>query len=83
MSGEETIALKVKDQNGLELQFRVKKTIKMERVFTNFANRLGVAVENLRFQLDGERVNPQDTPKTLELEDGDQIDCVIEQTGGF
>ena len=42
----------------------------------------GVQVEQLRFLLDGERVNPDDTPASLELEDQDQLDCLLEQTGG-
>ena len=32
--------------------------------------------------LDGERINLDDTPKTLELEDQDQIDVQIDQVGG-
>jgi len=41
-----------------------------------------VQAGSLRFLLDGERIEPDQTPKTLELEDNDQIDCVLEQTGG-
>ena len=83
MSEAETISLKVKDQNGTEVQFRVKKTTKMEKIFVAYANRKGISIDQIRFQLDGERVNPNQTPKMLELEDGDQIDCVVEQTGGM
>ena len=38
---------------------------------------------SLRFLLDGERIGADETPKSLELEDQDQIDCVLQQTGGF
>eukprot|EP00956_Cyclotella_meneghiniana_P014274 scaffold21329_cov49-Cyclotella_meneghiniana.AAC.3 len=54
----------------------------MSKVFTNYAQRKGVQSDSLRFLLDGERINAEDTPKTLELEDQDQIDCMLEQTGG-
>lgn len=37
---------------------------------------------SLRFMLDGERIHEDQTPKMLELEDQDQIDCMLEQTGG-
>ena len=54
----------------------------MQKVFETYAQRKGVQVQSLRFMLDGERVNENQTPKMLELEDQDQIDCMLEQTGG-
>jgi small ubiquitin-related modifier len=36
----------------------------------------------MRFLLDGEAIKGDQTPKMLELEDGDQIDCMLEQLGG-
>jgi len=54
----------------------------MSKVFATFAERRGVQMSSLRFLLDGERIDPDTTPKMLELEDQDQIDCVLEQTGG-
>uniref|UniRef100_A0A7S2UU84 Ubiquitin-like domain-containing protein n=1 Tax=Fibrocapsa japonica TaxID=94617 RepID=A0A7S2UU84_9STRA len=82
--GEEnnTITIRVRDQTGEETFFKVKKTTRMEKVFTTYASRKGVQVNALRFLLDGERVNPAHTPKMLDLEDQDQIDCMLEQQGG-
>jgi small ubiquitin-related modifier len=54
----------------------------MEKVFNAYAQRKGVQVTSLRFLLDGERIIGEQTPKMLELEDGDQIDAVLEQVGG-
>jgi small ubiquitin-related modifier len=54
----------------------------MRKVFETYASRRGVAVDSLRFLLDGERIEDDTTPKMLELEDQDQIDCLLEQTGG-
>lgn len=54
----------------------------MEKVFSTYATRKGVSVAALRFLLDGARVGPGDTPTSLELEDQDQIDCMLEQHGG-
>jgi Ubiquitin-2 like Rad60 SUMO-like len=51
----------------------------MEKVFNAFATRRGVAVGSLRFLLDGEKIGIDQTPKMLELEDQDQIDCMLEQ----
>ena len=54
----------------------------MSKVFSTYAQRKGVQVTSLRFLLDGERIEENATPKTLELEDNDQIDCMLEQVGG-
>lgn len=69
-------------QTGEETYFKVKKTTRMEKVFNTYATRKGVQVAALRFLLDGQRVNADDTPTSLELEDQDQIDCMLEQQGG-
>lgn len=55
----------------------------MQKVFETYAQRKGVQPKSLRFLLDGERIESDQTPKMLELEDQDQIDCVLEQTGGW
>lgn len=69
-------------QNGEETQFKIKKTTKMGKVFKAYAERKGISQSTLRFLLDGERVADDQTAKMLELEDGDQIDAVLEQVGG-
>ena len=70
-------------QTGEETVFKIKKTTKMTKVFSAYAQRKGVESNSLRFLLDGERIADDQTPKTLELEDQDQIDCVLEQLGGL
>ncbi|CAM9126478.1 unnamed protein product [Choristocarpus tenellus] len=79
---KETITIRVRDQTGEETFFKVKKSTRMEKVFSTYAQRKGVNVAALRFLLDGERVSPDATPKALDLEDQDQIDCMLEQQGG-
>ncbi|CAM9323482.1 unnamed protein product [Ectocarpus sp. 6 AP-2014] len=81
-SDASTITIRVRDQTGEETYFKVKKTTRMEKVFTTYASRKGVSVAALRFLLDGSRVGAEDTPTSLELEDQDQIDCMLEQQGG-
>lgn len=55
----------------------------MSKVFDTYAQRKGVQASSLRFLLDGDRIQPDSTPKQLELDDQDQIDCMLEQSGGF
>lgn len=55
----------------------------MGKIFDAYAKRRGVDTKALRFMLDGKRILPTDTPTILELEDRDQIDCLLEQIGGW
>mmetsp|Transcript_498 Transcript_498/g.710 ORF Transcript_498/g.710 Transcript_498/m.710 type:complete len:96 (-) Transcript_498:193-480(-) len=78
----QTITIRVKEQGGEETYFKIKRTTKMSKVFDAFAQRKGVQRKALRFLLDGERINDDATANDLEIDDNDQIDCLLEQTGG-
>ena len=77
--GDTPFTIRIKDQNGEETMFKVKRTTKLEKVFNAYAWRKGVHVNELRFFLDGQPVNFDDTPEIVELEDDDQIDCMLQQ----
>ena len=62
--------------------FKVKKTTKMSKIFDAYAQRRGLQSNALRFMVDGDRVNPDQTPKMLELDDNDQVDVMLETVGG-
>ena len=65
-------------QTGEETFFKVTMTIKMSMIFDAYASRKGVQANALRFLLDGERINADQTPKQLEMEEQDQIVCVFD-----
>ncbi len=77
----EEITFRLKDQNGEETMFKVKRAIKMQKVMNAYAGRKGVDVRDLRFLLDGKSVLGADTPETLDLEDNDQIDVFLQLRG--
>jgi len=79
---EGVLTIRVKDQTGEETFFKVKDGVKMGKLFKAYSARKGVQQTSLRFLLDGERIQTDDTPKSLELEDQDQIDVLLEQFGG-
>ncbi|KAL7429903.1 hypothetical protein ACHAXM_001915, partial [Skeletonema potamos] len=81
--GGEPITIRVRDQTGEETFFKIKKSTKMSKVMKTYAGRKGVDVSTLRFLVDGDRVQPDDTPESLDLDDQDQIDCMLEQSGGW
>ena len=64
------------------MQFKIKKSTRMKKVFNAFSDRKGIQYGSMRFMLDGERVDAEKTAGELELEEGDQMDCFLEQTGG-
>ena len=77
------ITIYLKHQDGrAPTEMRVKTTIKMERIFTAYANQLNVDLSSLRFYLDETRIQEEDTPESLEMNDGDQINVYLEQEGG-
>lgn len=77
-----TICIPLYQQNGEETFFKIKKSTKMQKVFETYASRKGLDPRTIRFMVDGDRIQPHETPKMLEMEDQDQIDCRLEQSGG-
>ncbi|EYB80896.1 hypothetical protein Y032_0397g693 [Ancylostoma ceylanicum] len=82
-AGVEYIKLKVVGQDSNEVHFRVKNGTAMGKLKKSYADRTGVAVSSLRFLFDGRRINDDDTPKTLEMEEDDVIEVYQEQLGGY
>jgi len=76
------IQLKVKDQQGSEVQFKIKKSTPLRKLMDAYCSRLGLQSAQVRFMVDGERIGPDDTADKLGLEDEDLIDVAMEQTGG-
>lgn len=79
---KDQINLKVKDQDNSEVHFKVKMTTKFEKIFNAFCSRKALQPDAVRFLFDGTRINPTQTPKDLDMEDGDSIDAMMEQVGG-
>jgi small ubiquitin-related modifier len=79
---EEYIKLKVVGQDNSEVHFKVKLTTNLGKLKKSYSDRQGVPVSSLRFLFDGKRINDDETPKQLEMEDGDAIEVFQEQVGG-
>lgn len=54
----------------------------MQKIMEAYAQRKGISSASLRFVIDGERLQPDSTPKMLELEENDQVDVMLETVGG-
>eukprot|EP00210_Caulerpa_lentillifera_P008004 g7643.t1 len=78
----EPLTILVRDQSGAGLQFKVRKNTKFEKVMLAFCQKRNYQMSQVRFLYDGERVQRHQTPQSVDMEEGDIIDCVIEQLGG-
>lgn len=75
----EQLNIKVKDADGNEVFFKVKKHTKLSKLQKAYAERMGKPPTSIRFLFDGTRINDEDTAETMGMEDGDEIDAMVEQ----
>lgn len=100
-------------QDNAPIMFKVKRTIKFEKIFAAFAAKRGTTADAYKFMCvrarraqpvhtlatracphatraparsrrrkDGEQVKKDDTPDGINMEEGDQLDALVQQTGG-
>jgi hypothetical protein len=80
-AANEHLNIKVTDNNN-EVFFKIKRSTKLEKLMTAFCERQGKTPASVRFLFEGQRVQPADTPDTLEMQDGDTLEVHQEQVGG-
>ncbi len=78
----EHVLLKVVGQDANEIHFRVKMSTRLGKLKNSYSERVGVPVSSLRFLFDGKRINDEETPEDLEMEQDNVIEVHQEQTGG-
>lgn len=81
-TGEESILINLTDQSGSAVFFKIKASTPMSRVFDTYSRKTGQSQRSIRFLYDGTQVGDSDTAKSLEMENNDIIDVVLQQTGG-
>ncbi|KAK6843211.1 hypothetical protein PG990_004866 [Apiospora arundinis] len=79
--GAEHLNIKVTDNNN-EVFFKIKRSTKLEKLMNAFCERQGKNMASVRFLFEGQRVQPTDTPDTLEMQDSDTLEVHQEQVGG-
>ncbi|KAF2744221.1 ubiquitin-like protein [Sporormia fimetaria CBS 119925] len=73
--------IKVTDNNN-EVFFKIKKSTQLKKLMDAFCERQGKTPQSVRFLFEGSRVQPDDSPDTLGMEDGDTLEVHQEQIGG-
>ncbi|CAM8959255.1 hypothetical protein QQ045_003406 [Rhodiola kirilowii] len=80
---EQHINLKVKGQDGNEVFFRIKRNTQLKKLMGAYCDRQSVELNSIAFLFDGRRLRGDQTPDELEMEEGDEIDAMLHQTGGY
>ncbi|KAL8970564.1 MAG: hypothetical protein Q9197_003750 [Variospora fuerteventurae] len=76
----EHLNIKVTDNNN-EVFFKIKRSTALKKLMDAFCDRQGKNPNSVRFFFDGTRVNPTDSPDSLEMSDGDMLEVHQEQIG--
>ncbi len=76
--------LVIRSGSGEEITFKIKKDSQLNKAFAAYCERVGVALESVRFLFDGEAVRGEKTLRGIGMkQDYTVIEAVMEQTGGF
>ncbi|KAH7546779.1 hypothetical protein FEM48_Zijuj01G0237500 [Ziziphus jujuba var. spinosa] len=62
------------------INLKVKGQLK--KLMNAYCDRQSVEFNSIAFLFDGRRLRAEQTPDELEMEDGDEIDAMLHQTGG-
>ncbi|ESK83650.1 small ubiquitin-related modifier [Moniliophthora roreri MCA 2997] len=81
--GNTPINVKVVSSQGDEVFFKIKRSTKLSKLQGAYASKVGKDVNSIRFLYDGARISETDTPASLDMEDNDTIDVMVEQVGGW
>uniref|UniRef100_A0A2C9W982 Small ubiquitin-related modifier n=1 Tax=Manihot esculenta TaxID=3983 RepID=A0A2C9W982_MANES len=68
--------------DGNEVFFRIKRSTQLKKLMNAYCDRQSVEMNSIAFLFDGRRLRGEQTPDELEMEDGDEIDAMLHQTGG-
>ncbi|KAF2346636.1 Rad60/SUMO-like domain [Trinorchestia longiramus] len=77
------INLKVLGQDGQVVHFKIKQHTSLKKLISAYCARSKLAQSTVRFRFDGQAISENDTPRGLDMEDGDTIEVFQQQTGGL
>ncbi|KAG2333183.1 hypothetical protein Bca52824_004363 [Brassica carinata] len=80
--GEARIILKVKIVDGYEVIFRMQRSAQLKKLMNAFCDRNFVDFDSIIFLFDGRPLRAEQTPDELDMKDGDEIEAMLNQSGG-
>jgi len=63
--------------------FKIKRSTQLKKLMGAYCDRQSQSLESIAFLFDGKRLRPEQTPDELDMEDGDEVDAMLHQTGGL
>ncbi|CAN1161132.1 Small ubiquitin-related modifier 2 [Linum perenne] len=76
------INIKVLAQDGTEVCFRIRRRAQLQMLMEAYSKRQSVELRSIAFLYDGRRLRANQTPDEVGMEDGDEIDAMLHQSGG-
>jgi small ubiquitin-related modifier len=81
-SPEGKIFVIIRDQSGADIMFRVNPDVSVEKIKSAYCGKKNISPEDVRFIFGcAGRIGPDETCRSLGIEDGDIIDCMMVQQG--
>ncbi|MDP2435031.1 MAG: small ubiquitin-related modifier [archaeon] len=77
------ISLRVVAQDGGEVFFKIRRSTPLSKLIKAYCEKKGLAPNSVRFLFDGQRISDEHTPDSLQMENDDVIDALLQQTGGL
>ncbi len=75
-SNSESLTIKIVDIDDTEVLYKISKSIKFQKVMTDFARKINVSLDSIKFLYDGTTIKADQTPASLELQELDTINVV-------
>ena len=82
INDQEKITLKIQDQDGSTLEFKVKKNVTFRKILKTFADNVHKNPNELRLTFNGKVLGLDETPDLRNMEDGDELEVFALQVGG-
>ncbi|CAL1384761.1 unnamed protein product [Linum trigynum] len=73
---EPRIIVKVKNQAGSSMLFRISPATQLRKLMLSYCDWNELVVDDVRFSCNGRNLHRDDTPKRVRMEEGDVIDAV-------
>lgn len=80
---EKHITLVIRDQDGTGIEYKVKKSVNFGRILDSYAKETQKNKIDLRLTFKGKIIAKNMSPFDLRLQDGDEIEVVASQVGGW
>jgi small ubiquitin-related modifier len=78
-SDSSQVNIKVRDAEGNEVMFKIKRATQLKKLMDAYCTRMGSSAGAYRFLFDGHRINPDDTPDSLDMQEKDCVDAMLFQ----